>query len=485
MRLSRLDLSLLLSACGLAALVSSWRIGAESYWFDETFAVEVSRDLALMRQTVARFDPNMAFYHLLLRGWMQVFGDGEAAARSLSALSSVGTTGALFLLGRRLVDRRVGAAAALLFALHPFARLWAQEARGYAQTGLLVTLGALALVAAVEKPAWWRWGLFVLASTLAFYTHFVTTLAVGAQLVSLVALPRGRIPWKGVGASIAVLGLAMIPGAVLMTGPELTFPAYPYPTVGHLLATLYQTAVQDPGLAASELVLLAVGLAWLLGRLREHGRSEAAWRALLPFSLALLPPVALSAAAFTVRPELVPRYFFPELPALALVLALGWSALSRTFLRAAVGLALASLCGLLVWQQGHELAKEDWSGVTAHVLASSSKSDGLLFFAPHLELPYHHYLRRMGRPANAPDEPQIYAYPVRGPGGMPPFDPLRLHAALAGHGRTWLVIGHAMDWLGRGQERDELEAAIARGRLKLGETRFRGDLRVLLFQGAP
>jgi hypothetical protein len=88
----------------LCALLRFYHIGAASLWSDgifsryylDLFGLHYVLTDGLSRET------NPPTYYLLLRGWMSLFGDSEAALRSLSAATSILCVPVTYLLGREL-----------------------------------------------------------------------------------------------------------------------------------------------------------------------------------------------------------------------------------------------------------------------------------------------------------------------------------------------------------------------------------------------
>ena len=94
---------------------------------------------------------------------------------------------AAYLLGRALVNRRVGALTALIVALSPASWYWAQELRPYALYQLLTTLTLLAFVRGyVQDGPWARHGFFV--GILLCYTTHLVTVPFAAGLAAYAAL---------------------------------------------------------------------------------------------------------------------------------------------------------------------------------------------------------------------------------------------------------------------------------------------------------
>src|SRR3954451_24845943 len=186
-------------------------LSTQSFWLDEAIAINSARlDLGGMIDSLARTEGNPPFYFLLLNGWMRVFGDSEAGARSLSALVGTATILVAFQIGRELATARVGLVLAALVAFNPLLWWFSQEARPYALLVLLSGLSFLFFARALERPGgralfWWA-----LASGLAFATHYFAGLLILPEAVWLVHKLRPRRP-----ALLAVAGFAMVPLALV------------------------------------------------------------------------------------------------------------------------------------------------------------------------------------------------------------------------------------------------------------------------------
>ena len=82
------------------------------YWIDEGIAVGIASHDFLDIPRILGQDGNPPLYYLLLHGWMQVFGTGEAATRALSLLFALLACRRRSGPGRGVFDRRAGALAA-------------------------------------------------------------------------------------------------------------------------------------------------------------------------------------------------------------------------------------------------------------------------------------------------------------------------------------------------------------------------------------
>ena len=138
----------LLTAVSLALRTSGLRSG---YWIDEGIAVGIaSHPLADIPQRAGQ-DGTPPLYYLLLHGWMEVAGTGEAATRALSLLFALLAVPASFWAGSAAFDRRAGALAAAGAAGCPFLTYYAQETRMYSLVVVLSMLASASFVLAFVR----------------------------------------------------------------------------------------------------------------------------------------------------------------------------------------------------------------------------------------------------------------------------------------------------------------------------------------------
>src|SRR5688500_4077150 len=177
-----------------AAVVAFLFIGRKSFWGDEAFSVALAgSDWETLWHVLAERQANMGAYYLLLKGWTAVAGDGEAAARSLSALAAIAAAGVLYVLASRLFGRFVGLVGGVALALNAFLVRYAQEARGYTLVLLGATLASLAFVRLIEAPRSRRvWVAYVVVSTVSLYCHFFAAFVVIAHLATLLFVEDTR-----------------------------------------------------------------------------------------------------------------------------------------------------------------------------------------------------------------------------------------------------------------------------------------------------
>jgi 4-amino-4-deoxy-L-arabinose transferase-like glycosyltransferase len=191
-------------------------LGDQSYWGDEALTVsEVRSSLPSMLALVTQQETTPPLYFICAWVWCHLFGSGEVALRSLSALVGTAVVPLGYALGSLLFSKRVGLVTAALAAVNPFLIWYSQEARAYSLLIALCGLSLVLFVGALEGRRWlWSWAI---VSALALMTHFFAVFPVAVEAGWLLVARRERI----VRWAVAVVGssaLALLPLALIDRG---------------------------------------------------------------------------------------------------------------------------------------------------------------------------------------------------------------------------------------------------------------------------
>lgn len=477
------------------------RIGSEGLWIDEAFSVWLARrPLAELVRWVVTVDQHPPLYYALLHGWIRVFGDGEAGARALSAALGTLTIPVMYLLGRRLVNRRVGIAGALILAVSPFHVRFAQEARMYTLLTLNAAAALYAFVMLVDRDGglfslgdgsregercdvgcceesegpWlkrgegWRRGLAWVGSVVftaaALWTHNAAVLLpLALNLVVVVAVlsrerralrPGSWRPaavwlrrWVLVQAAILLLWLPWLPSFISQAAGVYRRFWLPAPTAGTVLSVVSVLLCDFLPLPLAGIVLVdgvLVGVA-LLG-LRGMGRQQ--MRAGL-LGAAFVVPLMAEWALSIWRPILYARTLIWTSIPLILMMAAGVWHVGRVLswriasLMALVVVLAASAAGLTNYYRTFE--KEEWDAAATLVAERVEPGDLLLFNDGWGQIPFDYYFGELyNRPVTAHGVPaDLFDRGVL-ESEMTEADLPRLRRLMQGHERVWLVYSH--DW---------------------------------------
>jgi mannosyltransferase len=448
---SPLELSLLVLVAGLAAALRFHSLAAKSFWFDEGVSVAIARlDWYNFARILWRREANMSLYYFVLHYWVH-FGGSEFFVRALSVLFAIASIPAIYQLGRRLFNTRVGLIAAALLAVNAYHIQYSQEARAYSLMVLLCLLSNLYFLKCLTKPSRRDRAGYVLCSALAVYCQFFSGLLVIAQCLSLSFLDveqsapqmrtRTRSDWRWIALLVSPV-VAFI--ATTGTGP-LRWVQRPG------LKDLWAFALHLTGngglwlllscLAACVAALLPV---WRTRRVRQVPWEVWRYRFLV---LWLVFPILLTLGLSLAKPLFVPRYFIFCLPALLVLVACGIERLRPAWLivPALFFVFVLSFRGTIgYYNHDLDIQRDDWRSATHYLLNHAEPGDALLFHVPMGRMPYEFYHSGLGLASNAP----VVLYPHHGDrltflDFVEKPNLLELERLLRQHPRAWLVLTYA------------------------------------------
>ena len=160
-------------------------------WLDEALTVNIARLPLGDIGGALRHDGAPPLYYYLLHLWIQRFGEGDVAVRSLSAVFGIATLPVMWLAARRMAGRAVAWTALVFLATSPFGIRYGTEARMYTLVTLLTVLGYLALMSVLESPTPLRLlGLALVTGSL-LLTHYWA-----------IYLAAAILPWTALFASL-------------------------------------------------------------------------------------------------------------------------------------------------------------------------------------------------------------------------------------------------------------------------------------------
>jgi uncharacterized membrane protein len=440
----------------LALLVRVPRLASRSLWLDEAYSAWFSnRALHELWSRVPLYETHPPFYYTLLKGWQALFGQGEAALRSLSVLASVATVLLLAVAPRaaRLGPpaQRVGLLGALFLALNAGSVQFGEEARPYALqafTAAIAICCSFMLLEQARTRGWpqWRWiGGLALAAGLTLWLHntgMFVALGIWSGLLSAAwLLPaqrrRGALLGSSVAGALALLvWLPFLPTFLAQRAGMATLDFWVRFKPGDLPSAWVLAGGGRPLKIVAALLAFA-GLAFLSRR-----RRAAAWHMAAVLAVA---PLAMAAYSYFVKPIFLPRLFEWLAPPMAILLALGVFALRPAWRKPAVALVIA--LSVYALQAFYARPTENWREMLAQLAADARPGDLVLAIPNEVQVPVSYYLKPGELRASIVYLPG--AFPALGMRrryvgnlGAPAVDGAdveRVRAMLPGHRRVWLI----------------------------------------------
>lgn len=327
-RRSRSSQVVITAAIGAAvALVDVIGAGIPSYWGDEAASVmSGQRSLPSLLRELSTVDAVHGLYYMLLHVWMEAFGTGEWATRSLSAIAVGALAAGVVTLGSMWFDRRTAVVAGALVAVIPRASSLAIEARGYAITAAavvwLVVLFAHLLRSDAPRRRWMLFGLGsgVLAWFFLYLLLVPLALCAAVAVVPAIARSSGADPvqlrQRMVGALCgSVLGAVPIIVLAALQRDQVRFLAHRgYLSPKGVLVSPWFSSLP---VAVVMWCLIAVGAVVAMRATRQRPA------ALLALIWLVAPAMTLIAVDVLVSPTYNPRYLAVSLGSVALLSARG------------------------------------------------------------------------------------------------------------------------------------------------------------------
>ena len=377
----------------LAGALRFTRLGAQSYWLDETISVDlVHLPLHPLLLAIRFQEQTPPLYYTVAWVWAKVFGADEFGLRSLSALLGTATVPVSYLAARTLATRRAAALAALLVALSPILVWYSQEARSYALFTFLSALSFLFFARTLAKYSAFDLVAWSLSSAAALTTHYFAGFLILCEALWLIRRVSRRKALAIAFAPLVLLQLALLPlihsqqaqhGTRLATKPiDVRLRQFgTWYLTGHFRAAA-------PIVVAALAVLVGV---WLL--LRRTGGVQRAG-GLIALSVGLGAPAVAAVVSATVVDYFVFRNLINIWVPLAIALAIGFTGRRAGWLGvgAAVALCVVFFVSDLAVMTRSSLQRDDWRSV-APIVAGSTHPAAIVVYPRYGTRPLYYYAK--------------------------------------------------------------------------------------------
>ncbi len=445
---------ILVSIIVIGSLLRIYHLGTESIWLDEVASIDGSKEsLVSVIESSGRLHNVPPLYFVLLHFWMLLFGKGEIAVRSLSAIFGIVSIFVIYKVGCQLFNRKVGLISGFLSAISCYHIYYSQEARAYSLLQLLTLLSFSVFIKIVKtdnKRGFYS-VLLLLTNVCLAYTHPYGLFVIISQIVYFLFLwseyKRLRFWFLGVQVATVAFFSPWIPtflGRVSKVSEGFWIDK---PSLKHIYGTLKYYASGDTGLSTLSFlvfsILCLIGLisikrvngGWTPGKLLQSVKGlswnislefvEEILLLLLWFSFPITIPFIVSQFS---TPIYTTRYTISASPAFYLLVAKGISAFTsrKALLFLVILVSLLTLPGLQHYYSHY--MKEQWREIAGFIEHNTRARDVIVIWPDYYQRPFNYYykgnLERFGVP-DAQDTKEIAAF---------------VNGATAGKERLWLVI---------------------------------------------
>jgi len=185
----------------------------ESLWYDETWYTFIFLNAENIKAVLFN-DVHPPLYPLLMRGWIEIFGDSELSIRIPPLIFGMISLGVTFILFRNCFNRKIALLATFMMALSPVHIWYSQDAKNNMLLLMLTVLAAWSLERAWTQKRLRFWFLFTIAAILSLYTNIFALWIISALFAWLFLQSfrnREQIGFKAVLLSGIFVALAYLP----------------------------------------------------------------------------------------------------------------------------------------------------------------------------------------------------------------------------------------------------------------------------------
>lgn len=380
----------------------------QSLWLDEAINVNNASSLDLksliFNYSLSDFHPPL--FHIILKIWTDFFGNSEIAVRIPSVIFGVLTVLVIYLIGKKLFEKKTALVAATLLATAPLHIYYSQEARMYALAALCASTSVYFFISIIKKDSLTLWVGFIVSTVVMLYSDYLPYLMIPIYFIYLLVnrkkilattlkafIPAFIIifilisPWLlllpsqakiGLSAAAASPAWATVVGSPQAKDLALTFVKFSIGRISHDNNYLYLLFFLPVGLYFIFLLIFS------LLRISTQRLFLWYWLAgpiLLGFLLAYFVPIF---AYF--------RFLF-VLPAFYLILAsaiipIHWTPLIRLLLAVTLTINLTST---VIYFTNPKFHRENWRDATNYVISNSTATSITIFESNYTVGPFDYY----------------------------------------------------------------------------------------------
>lgn len=157
----------------LAILLRIYHLDFKSLWLDELYSIvptNPQNSVDFIIQSSKADQPPL--YFLLLHYWLKIFGYNSFSGRLLSAVIGVFCVFAMYFLGCEIKNRQIGLFASFLACINYFLIYYSQECRFYGLLFLLTVVSFIFFIRSLKHKTWINYGLYVVSTIALLYTQY-------------------------------------------------------------------------------------------------------------------------------------------------------------------------------------------------------------------------------------------------------------------------------------------------------------------------
>lgn len=362
-------------------------LSSQFYWYDEIITLEVAYDSLGSIITGNRPPLYLALAHF----WIGNFGHSEVAARLLSVIFGIASIILIYVVGKRLFDRKIGVVSALLMSVSVFQIHYSQELRYYSLFEFMTLVSFYFYILFLRSKSYFHAALYILSTILLYYSHDFGIFIIAVQnlylLMKLKTLKPVILKWV-LSQLLIILGIAPRflysfgnkaigeggPNWISPPGlwaPLNTIKGYMSPAFGSHDSTTYFIAVLFLLIGTLTYILFAGKEKWLKSLKQLISGFRTVWKIkseTLLVALWLFVPILLVLLMSEVlKPMYLNRYLICSAPACYILAALLLAKLNKVVPVGIILIAFLILISPGLYNYHTKPSRKDWREVGSYI----------------------------------------------------------------------------------------------------------------------
>lgn len=382
----------------VATFLRLYKLDFKSLWLDELYSV-VPTNPANSIDFIVNYckSDQPPLYFILLHYWFKISTYTSFSARLLSAFIGILGVIAMYFLGKEIKNKQVGLMASFLVCINYFAIYYSQEARFYGLLFLLTIISFTFFIRSLKSKTFGNYIGYVFSTSALLYTQYFGMLVFfiqGVIFLVFVFLFKEKIKFILTGILLATLiSISFLPWVPVILY-DLTIKSYwiekPEP---HFILVFYYLYWGKDYVISIILAIVTfpyIGYCLILWKQKEFKNFEMLMGILLVSWISLSYAIPYIKSVFS-TPVLIPRYTIITLPAIFLLMALGFDLIERNLIKNIVITVLilsASINLFAVQNHYRRIDKAQWREA-ARTVISNNKTNIKVY--SNLEWWYNYY----------------------------------------------------------------------------------------------
>lgn len=379
---------LLILIAALSVLISVSSLYSQSIRLDESQSIWVAtKSMPAILFTMSH-DVHPPLYILLLHFFIQVFGTGVIATRTLSLLFFLATIPYMYIMAKESCDARTALLATIFFSLSPFVMWFSTETRMYTLLTLAATANNVYFLRMLKSGDTSNKFGYFLSALVGLFTHYFFLLFLTSQMLYRLAVAwrakRFPVPYAAI---LVILGALFAPWAYYVATQGLIAQSQPLlskPNIYNLFAAFVNFLFGFQSLKTQSILISLWPLIVIFFFIVFTSRKRRDIRTVGYFLLITFFPILFTFAASYIKPVFLPRYLIFTLPTLFLLVAWTLTDSSQKFTQYVASLILVIMAVFLLVQNVSDgnPEREDYENVGRYISDNATPRDIVAVTSP-------------------------------------------------------------------------------------------------------